>query len=47
MGHHDDVVLLLAERPVGLVNDVVGFEDTPTFEVERIGEVLGPGLKVE
>jgi len=46
MRHDDDVVFRLVELPVGLVGNIVRFEDTPALKIERIGKVLGLGLQV-
>ncbi len=47
MRDDDNIVFCFAQMPIGFVDNIVGFEDAPALEIERIGKVLGSGLKIQ
>jgi hypothetical protein len=46
MADDDNVVLRLVEFPVGLIGNIVRFEDTSALQIERVRKTLGMGLEV-
>jgi len=46
MADHDDIVPGFVQVAVGLIDNIVGFEDTPALKIERVGKVLGVDLQV-